>query len=765
MDRTDWLVNASAGRDQRDPMMRRVVRAAPSNRSSRRAPVGRGRHGLIPRVRGFRRLGPTMTPVLAAGATPLLEDLGVLVVAAAAIAYVSHKVGTMPIVGFLLAGVAIGPNGFGLVDDLELVNQAADLGVILLLFTIGIEFSLSRLRQLAVLILGGGALQVGITTGVVTAALAAAGVDWKTGLFTGFLVALSSTAIVLKLLADRGTTATPTGKVSVGFLIFQDLAIVAMVLVVPMLGDDSGGIGELAWALTKAVGIIVVVLAASRTLMPRLLDAVARTCSSEVFLLTIIGVCFGTAYLTSLADVSVSLGAFLAGLVVSESRLSGQALADILPLQILFSATFFVSVGMLLDIDYLLGELPLVAGLAAAVVVVKVFGSALAALALRQPLPVVAGASLTLAQIGEFSFVLERVGLDAGLEPAGMDDGSQAFIAVTVVLMVATPFVVQLAERVSAAIAERRPLSAAVLAQGADVPVHGHAPLSGHVVVVGFGPSARAVAKALDLVDAPYVVVTLDPDLGREAETAGRRVIQGDLTRRYTFEQAGVIRSRLVVIADDDAERVHHLASVIRAGADAPILARSASIAEAHELQASGLVEHCVADETASTDALVSHVLGWFSLSERLVDVVVEDVVGTRAPADDLAPGMRPGEVVTTRIAGERCDHVDRVRAVTPGAAGCEECLASGERWVHLRLCLICGHVGCCDSSPHRHARVHAHDAGHPIARSMEAGEHWAWCFEDRVTLPVAEPEDLDLVRGAPDRPAVQPDQDEVTNP
>ena len=410
--------------------------------------------------------------MLAAAAPPLFEDLALLVVAGSIVAYLSSKLGTVPIIGFLVAGAVIGPNAAGLVSDIDLVNQAADIGVILLLFTIGIEFSLSRLRQLAALILGGGAIQVVLTTGLVTGLVALWGADWQTSIYTGMLVALSSTAIVLKLLADRRTTASPTGRVAVSFLIFQDLAVVAMVLVVPMLGGYGGGPSELLLAFAKAIGIVVAVLIAARTLMPKLLEAVARTCSAEIFLLAIVAVCFGTAYLTSLLEVSVSLGAFLAGLMVSESRLSEQALGDIMPLQILFSATFFISVGMLLDFGYLADHALFVAGLAVAVVAIKLLGTAVAAALLRQPKAVAASSALVLAQVGEFSFVLERVGADVGLVPAGISDGSDAFIAVTVVLMVATPFMIRLAELVAARFDNAaRPGPAAA---DIDTPVHGH---------------------------------------------------------------------------------------------------------------------------------------------------------------------------------------------------------------------------------------------------------------------------------------------------
>ena len=287
--------------------------------------------------------------IAAAVAPPFLVQTVAIVVAAAVIAYLSSRIGLVPIVGFLIAGVIIGPHALGLVEDQALVNDAAEIGVILLLFTIGIEFSLDKLWRIKTLIFGGGGLQVTLASLGVLGVLAAFGVEWRAALFTGFLVSLSSTAIVLKLLGDRGETASPHGQVILGLLIFQDLAVIVMVLVVPMLGGGGGSGAEIAGALAKALGLIVAVLVVARRLMPPLLERVALTCAPELFLLTVIAICLGTAWLTSIAGVSLSLGAFLAGLVVSESRFSHHAFGEIMPLQILFSATFFVSVGMLLD--------------------------------------------------------------------------------------------------------------------------------------------------------------------------------------------------------------------------------------------------------------------------------------------------------------------------------------------------------------------------------------------------------------------------------
>ncbi|HEX2203485.1 MAG TPA: cation:proton antiporter, partial [Longimicrobium sp.] len=394
---------------------------------------------------------------------PFLDEVVAIIAAAALIAYLSQRVGLVPIVGFLVAGVAIGPMGVGLVRDRALVDAAAEVGIILLLFTIGLEFSLERLARIQRLIFLGGGLQVGLTVGLVTGLLALFGVGWRAGVFTGCLAALSSTAIVLKLLQDRREINSEPGQVAVGILLFQDLAVVAMVMLVPLLGGQATGAGEVLWALAKAGGIVALVLVVARRGMPPVLEVVARTCSSEIFLLTVIAVCFGTAWLSSIAGVSVSLGAFLAGLVVSESRFRHYALSEILPLRILFSAVFFVSVGMLLDLGFLVRHPFVVAGVLLALLGVKTLATAASVRALGLPAGAALSTGLLLAQVGEFSFVLERSGREMGLFPAGVaDGGGQAFIAATVVLMAVTPFLAQLGARFALA----RPAAAAALPGG-----------------------------------------------------------------------------------------------------------------------------------------------------------------------------------------------------------------------------------------------------------------------------------------------------------
>ena len=681
--------------------------------------------------------------LLSAAPLPFLDEVVALIVAAALIAYVSQRVGLVPIVGFLAAGVVIGPMALKLVNDRELVDSAAEVGIILLLFTIGLEFSLEKLARIQRLIFLGGGLQVLGTVAAVTGILALFGVDWRAGVFTGCLAALSSTAIVLKLLQDRREINTEPGQVAVGILLFQDLAVVAMVMLVPFLGGQGAGGGEILAALGKAVGIVALVLVVARRVMPPVLEVVARTCSSEIFLLTVIAVCFGTAWLSSIAGVSVSLGAFLAGLVVSESRFRHYALSEILPLRILFSAVFFVSVGMLLDLGFLVRNPLLVAGVLVALLLLKTAVTALSVRALGLPVGASVSTGLLLAQVGEFSFVLERTGREMGLSPAGMaGDGAQAFIAATVVLMAATPFLAQAGARLLGKPTARR--ETAPEPDAAAKPAAGHGgdepAQEGHVVVAGYGDGARRLVRAIRDAGVPQVILTLSPDGAHEAELAGMRVIRGDYTRAHTLELASVETARVAVVADDDPETAERAVAALRlANPEMKIIVRAQSPAHYRELRHAG-ADHVVLEEIEAAARMTVHVLGASGVApewiEEAVEAVRADGVGARADA----PGGGGAAIATVRLSDEQlassnCAHTEQSREVVPGSRGCAECLKTGDTWIHLRVCMTCGHVGCCDSSKNRHATKHHNRSGHPIVRSWEPGEDWAWCYVDKSML------------------------------
>ncbi|MFT5141796.1 MAG: CPA2 family monovalent cation:H+ antiporter-2 [Rhodothermales bacterium] len=684
-------------------------------------------------------------PILAAGAAPpFFVEIALLVLASAGIAYVCHRLGIVPIVGFLIAGVLIGPKALGLVYEPELVNAAAEVGVLLLLFTIGIEFSLKKLAKIQRLIFLGGGLQVGLSTGLTMLALVAFGVSWQAALFTGFLVALSSTAIVLKLLGDRSEMDEPHGQVGLGLLIFQDLAIIVMVLLVPPLSGTGGSILDVVWALAKAAGIIVLVIVVARRVMPVFLEAVAKTCSPELFLLTVIGICFGTAWLTSLAGVSLSLGAFLAGLIVSETRFSDHAMGEIMPLQILFSATFFVSVGMLLDLSFLVTNLPLVLAVVTAVLLIKILTTALSVRALGYPMPIAAAAGLMLAQIGEFSFVLERSGREAGLFPAGLEGtGSQTFIAATVLVMILTPALNTLGARIRLKLQKD---SEEMPADG-EVEAHGPLPdLENHIVIAGFGQGARRLVRVLRTVDIPFVILTLSPDGANEAEALGLPVLRANYARRRTLEMAGVHRAKTLVIADDDPQMAHRVAAIARGISETVhIVVRTRQASEIAGLHAQG-VDCVIADELESIVQVFGQLLKDQGRSADQIAALTDEIRGhdylevldddTPASSGESTPGYSRSVTPVSLAAGVGCAHTEGLSAVQPTAVGvCRDCLEAGDKWVHLRVCMTCGYVGCCDSSKNKHATAHFRDTDHPVMRSMEPGETWGWCYVDKKTL------------------------------
>jgi CPA2 family monovalent cation:H+ antiporter-2 len=511
-----------------------------------------------------------------------------------------------------------------------------------------------------------------------------------------------------------------------------------MVLLVPMLGGEGGAPLDIVLALGKAAAIIVLVLVVARRVMPPILEAVARTCSQEIFLLTVVGICLGTAYLTSLAGVSLSLGAFLAGLIVSESRFSHLAFGEILPLQILFSAMFFVSVGLLLDVGFIFANPLPVLGVIAAVLVVKALSTGVGLLAMRYPMASAAGTAVILAQIGEFSFVLERTGRDAGLYPAGVTNGGpETFIAATVALMIASPLMYRLAGWLR----HHAPAREHPEAVQSDPSLASPRDLQDHVIIAGYGQVGRGVAQLLDTRSVPYLVVTLSPEGAREAEHGALRVLRGNYTRQYELELAGVRTARFLIVADDDVETTRQVvASAHALNPEMHIIARTQRQADRPGLEEAGAT-HVVSDEQEGFIRFSAHVL---ELGGASADDVAREIQRLRSWSGAMQAGDAERAAVDTRRvisltdaerASQACSHAREITGVQPRATGCEECLRLGWSWVHLRICMSCGHVGCCDSSRGRHATQHFRSDGHPIVKSLEALDDWTWCYADKTFL------------------------------
>jgi CPA2 family monovalent cation:H+ antiporter-2 len=344
---------------------------------------------------------------------PILSDILIILGCSVVVVLLFQRFRLPTILGFLITGVVVGPNGFRFIEASHEVEILSEIGVILLLFIIGLEFSLSSLAAIQRTVFIGGTLQVAGTIGATALVFYAARMPLPGAVFLGFLLSLSSTAIVLKLLQEKARISAPHGKIALAILIFQDIVVVPMMLFTPMLaGQSDNVVVSLLVLLAKGVFIIGFVIASARYVVPRLMYLVARTKSKELFVLTTVVLCFSVALLTSSMGLSLALGAFLAGLIISESEYSHQATSNVLPFREIFASIFFVSVGMLLDVQFLLRHLPLIAVFTLVTVLAKGLLASLAALALNYPPRTVIMVGLSLCQVGEFAFILSKTGLE-----------------------------------------------------------------------------------------------------------------------------------------------------------------------------------------------------------------------------------------------------------------------------------------------------------------------------------------------------------------
>jgi monovalent cation:H+ antiporter-2, CPA2 family len=526
--------------------------------------------------------------------------------AAVAVVLVCARLRIPSVVGFLLTGILIGPSGLRLVHDPERVEVFAELGVVLLLFSIGLEFSLERLKQIRRFFFVGGSLQAALTLAGVVLLARLAGFDLPRAVFFGFLVVLSSTAIVLKLYSDRRELEAPQGKALIGILLFQDFLIVPMIVLTPVLaGSVQASPLAIIGRFLGSLAIVALVFVVARYGMPPLLRLLVRTGIREALVLAALVICLGMALLTDNLGFSLALGAFIAGIIVSESEFSHQMVAEVVPFRDVFNSLFFVSVGMLLDLPLALSRPLPILMLAGAVLVVKAGAAAGAVALLGFPRRIVALVALGLAQIGEFSFVLLKVGQQHGLIDGGL---YQAFIASSILTMLATPLLVGLTPHLFA-----RPSGQA---EGDDGRPAG---LRNHVIVVGFGVNGRNLTRVLKAAQIKYVVVELDPTLLAAGKRAGEPMIYGDATRWEILEHAGIATAGAIVFGISDLEAVRRAIPLARElNPRIYLLVRTRLIDEIEDLRRRG-ADEVVAQEFETSIEIFTRVLERYHVPRNII--------------------------------------------------------------------------------------------------------------------------------------------------
>lgn len=591
----------------------------------------------------------------------LLNSIVIIFGLSIAVVYLFNAIRIPAIVGFILTGLLIGPHGLSLIGAITEVETLSEIGIILLLFTIGLEFSFKSLWNIKRAVVIGGSLQVASTAAVCTFICTLAGLSLRESILVGFLISLSSTAIVLKLLQGRGEVDTPHGSMTLGILIFQDIVSIPMMMALPFLaGLGTQAEANLELILLQDIAIVIFLILCAKWLVPYLLFQIAKTRDRELFLLFVVMICIGIAWLTSLAGLSLALGALLAGLIISESEYSHQAIGTIIPFRDVFTSFFFVSVGMLLDLGFLLNHLGLIMILVAGVIVGKALLASLVPGVLGYPIRTLVLVGLGLSQVGEFSFILSKSGVDFGLISPGT---YQIFIAVTLLTMAATPFIIAMGPAVATA-ACRLPLLPEGLRTGRVADLDYRPPkLQNHLVIVGYGINGRNLARAARVGKIPYIILEMNPETVRQERAKGEPISYGDATNEEVLHHAAIGKARICVVVINDPVSTRRITELTRRlNPSVYIIVRTRYIQEMKPLYELG-ADEVVPEEFETSVEIFTRVLRKYLIPDDTIEQFMAEVRSdnyqmlrslSRSSASlyDLSLDMPDIEITTLRVAG-----------------------------------------------------------------------------------------------------------------
>ena len=552
----------------------------------------------------------------------IFTDLAFIFLISIIILILFYRLKIPSVIGFLLAGVIVGPVGLGLVHDTENVQFLAEVGIIFLLFTIGMEMSIDKMVKSRRMLFFGGGVQVLSTIALVTALVMFFGYDWHLALFAGMLVSLSSTAIDMKVLQVRKEVDTPHGRAALSILIFQDLAIIPMMLVTPyIMGGDSPDAASAIGALLIGIVIVIVVFLTSRHIVPGLLYKAAKIKDQELFIYIVLGTCMLIAFVSNRFGLSLSLGAFLAGLIISESEYSTHALYNVLPFKDMFMSFFFVSTGMMFSAVVMIDHLVLVALLVVGVVVLKLFTGMFAGFAAGLSPNVSVLASFNLAQMSEFSLILGSAGFAAGLLTSDM---YQIFLAVTILSMALSPFLINLGDQVAPRIGKR--LSERIGAKhNAEIELD-HDDIKDHIIVAGYGICGRNVVRSATLANIPYRVIELNPDTVKSERKNGVSILYGDAGQSEVLIHAGIMTARICVIVIDSPFATHQIVKMARElNPTVHIIARTHFLGEVSNLLEIGAQE-VISEEFETSVEIFSRIMHRYLIPRDEVQTIISEV-------------------------------------------------------------------------------------------------------------------------------------------
>jgi len=560
----------------------------------------------------------------------LIANILIVFAVALVVGMIFNRIKVPPLVAFILTGAIVGPYGVSIIKGQDQVAMLAELGIILLLFTIGLEFSFKDLWKIRAIAIVGGALQVMLSFAFFCGFAFIMGLSLNQAILMGFLFSLSSTAIVLKLLHQRGEMDSPHGSIALGILIFQDLMAIPMIMAIPFLASipqlDPTPLhsGEaLVNLIVYDLMIVLILVALAKWVIPRVMHEIARTRNQELFLLVVILTCFGVAWMVSFTGISLAIGALLAGLIISGSEYSHQAASIVLPFRDIFTSFFFISVGMLVDIRFLMANLWIVLFLIVIAIVAKALLATAAPLALGYPLRTAIMAGLALAQVGEFSFIIAQSGFDVGILPA---ETYQMFLIVALMTMAVTPFVIGIGQPLAGRLC-KVPAFACIAQGTCSTDENGKSPArTDHLVIIGYGVTGRNLARTASRSGIEYSVIELNPDLVKAARQDGETVVFGDATADGVLIHAGIPAARIAVVAINDPVATRKIVDLCRRLNPAlTIIVRTRYVSEAKDLHDLGANE-VIAEEFETSVEIFTVVLHKYFIPRDQIETFIADI-------------------------------------------------------------------------------------------------------------------------------------------
>lgn len=549
----------------------------------------------------------------------LLQNMSVILITAVIVLLIFNKLKLPTMIGLFITGIVLGHA----INDTSLISTLSELGVIFLLFIIGLEFSeekFSAIKRYAVI---GGILQVTLTTVLVSILGLVLGLELNSAIFLGFLVAFSSTAIVMKVMQQKHITHSVQGRVTLGILIFQDIAVIIVLLITPLLGGQDIALNNLPTLAIKVVGLIVLLVIGAKWFIPLALKDAAKTKNRDLFLLLTLFICMGTTFGTSLIGIGPELGAFIAGLLISNTEYSHQTLGYIQPFQDVFMSLFFISIGLMVNLHLFLANIGIIIALTVIILAINFTASFITGIALKLPTKVSVSIALLLSQIGEFSFVLAKEGMQIGLMS---NEFFSVFLGVSILTMSATPFLEKLTPKIVSLISRIEYFSIDEELKTLPEELEDAKEIEDHVILVGMGRNGKHMAKACKQFRIPYRIVDMNPTIVENQQALGIPIIYGKASNESVLKELGITRALCIVIsASTYAETMKTIDAARRLNPDIHIIVRTKYLKNIEDVIDAG-ADEVVPKEFETSIMMFTRIMDYYNKDTDEITNAVNDL-------------------------------------------------------------------------------------------------------------------------------------------